>query len=163
VDYRPDVLIYKESIAIQIQPFGRLSELSGCAFNRYGNGVFNFNRPDACLSWSGRALIRYGNCVLKIYHPDGYPPWSESVSPYMDIIYSGRATARTTVPHHPDSALKQERISAKILEILVAQLFVRTTHVHRPDGTGILHSSRPFKPQPINRGPWALRTARIRF
>jgi hypothetical protein len=73
VDSRLDVLIHKARIAFQIQPFGRQSALSGCAFNRYGNCEFNFNRLDACLSWSGRALIWYGNCMLKINRPDGHP------------------------------------------------------------------------------------------
>jgi hypothetical protein len=63
----------------------------------------------------------------------------------------------------PDAALKQEIFSTKISEILVAQLSVWTTHVHRPDGIRIFHYSHPFEPQPINRGPWALRTARIRY
>jgi hypothetical protein len=34
--------------------------------------------------------------------------------------------------------------------------------VVRPDGAHIFYSSCTFEPQPINRGPWALRTARIR-
>jgi hypothetical protein len=139
VDYCSDTLIYKERFAIQIQQSGHLSAWSGCAFNRYGNCVFNFNRPDACLSWSGRA------------------------KPYMDITCSGRSTVRTTLPHRRDAALVQKRFSVKISEILVAQLSVRTAHVHCPDGTRIFHRSRPFEPQPINRGPWALRTARIRY
>jgi len=116
----------------------------------------NFNRPDACLSWSGHALNRYGNGVLKINRQDGHPPCSGRAKPYMEVTCSGRATVRTTLPHRPDMALKQERFSAKILEILVAQLSVRTAHVHRPDGTPIFNYIRPFEPQPINRGPWAL-------
>jgi hypothetical protein len=35
--------------------------------------------------------------------------------------------------------------------------------VVRLDGTLILYCSRPFEPKPINRGPWALKTARIRY
>jgi hypothetical protein len=58
------------------------------------------------------------------------------------------------VPHCLDAALKQERFSAKISEILVAQLSVWTTHVYHPDGAHILHNSRSFEPQPINIGPW---------
>jgi hypothetical protein len=163
VDSRLDALIHKARIAIQIQPSRRQSAWSGRAFIRYGNCVFNFNRPDACLSWSERALNRFGNCVLKISRPDGHPPWSGHVKPYMEITCSGRATIWTTVPHRPDTVLKQERFSAKILGILVAQSSVRTTHVHRPYGTRIFHCSCPFEPQLINRGPWALRTARIRY
>jgi hypothetical protein len=81
----------------------------------------------------------------------------------MEITCIGRVTVWTIVFHRPDAALKQERFSVKILEILVAQLSVRTAHVHRPDGAYIFYSSRPFEPHPINRGPWALRTARIRY
>jgi hypothetical protein len=163
VDSRPDALIHKARIVIQIQLSGCLSAWSGRAFNKYGNCGFNFNRLDACLSWSGRALIRYGNCVLKINRLDGHPPWFGCAKPYMEVTCSGRVTVRTTVPHRPDTALKQERFPAKISKILVAQLSVRTAHVHRLDGTRIFHSSRPFEPLPINRGPWALRTARIRY
>jgi hypothetical protein len=74
----------------------------------------------------------------------------------MEITYSERATVRTSVSHRPDAALKQERFSAKFLEDPVAQLAVQTASVHI---TTVAHSI----PQPINRGPWALRTARIRY
>jgi hypothetical protein len=163
VDSRPDALIHKARIAVPIHPSGRQSACSGRAFNRYGNCVFNFNRRDAYLSWSERALIWYGNYVLKINRPDNHPPWSGSEKPYMEITCSGRATVRTTVPHRLDAVLKQERFSAKISEILVAQLSVRMTLVHRPDSTRIFHCSCPFEPQPINRGSWALRPTRIRY
>jgi hypothetical protein len=79
---------------------------------------FKCNRPDACLSWFGPALNSYENCVLKINRPDGHPPWSGRKKPYIEISYSGRATIRTTLPHRPDAALKQERFSTKISEIL---------------------------------------------
>jgi hypothetical protein len=81
----------------------------------------------------------------------------------MEITCSGHATIRKTVPHRPDAALKQERFLVKILNNLVAQLSVWMDHVHRLDGTRIFHYSRPFEPQPINRGPWALRTIRIQY
>jgi hypothetical protein len=102
VDSRPDALLLKARIAVQIQPSGRLSGWSGRVFNRYGNCGFNFNRPDACLSWSRRVRSRYGNCVLKINHPDGHPPWSERVKPYMEITLSGRATVRTQLSNKKD-------------------------------------------------------------
>jgi len=120
----------RQELQFKYKPSGRQSAWSGRAFNRYGNCVFNFNRPDACLSWSGRA------------------------KPYMEITYSGRATVRMTMPHRPNAALKQERFSVKILEILVTQLSVRTIHVHCPDSVRIFHSSHPFEPQPINKGLW---------
>jgi len=126
---RPDALIHKGIIAIQIQP-------SGCQ-----------------SAWSGRALNRYGNCVLKINRPDDHRPWSGCAKPYMEITCSGRATVWTIVPHRPDAALKQERFSAKISEFSVAQLSVRTAHVHCPDGVRTYHSRAQLTPQPINRGP----------
>jgi hypothetical protein len=114
VDSCLDALLLKARIAIQLQQSERRSAWSGCAFNRYGNCVFNINCQDACLSWSGRALNSYGNCVLKINRPDGHPYGPDARSRNKEITYSGRATVRTTVPHHPDVALKQERFSAKI-------------------------------------------------
>jgi len=146
VDFRPDALLLKVRIAIQIQPSGRLSAWSGRAFNRYGNCGFDFNRPDDCLSWSGRAHSKYGNCVLKINRLDGHPPWSGRMKPYMEITCSERTTVRTTLPHRPDAALKQERFSVKILKILVAQLSGRTAQVHRPNGVHTYDCSRPFEP-----------------
>jgi hypothetical protein len=101
--------------------------------------------------------------MLKINRPDGHPPWFGRTKPYMEITCSGRATVQTTVSHLPDTALKQERFSAKISEILVAQLSLWTAHVHRLDGAHIFYNSRSFEPQPINRGPGALRTVRIRY
>jgi hypothetical protein len=109
VDSRPEALIHKARIAIQIQPSGRQLAWSGHAFNRYGNCVFNFNRPNACLSWSGRALNSYGNCVVKINSPDGHPHWYGCAKPYMEITCSRPEIVRTTVPHRPDAALKQKR------------------------------------------------------
>jgi hypothetical protein len=100
---------------------------------------------------------------VKINRPDGHPLWSGRVKPYMEITCSGRVIVRMTLPHRPDAALKQERFSSKISKILVAQLSVRTAQVHRLDDAHIFYSSHPFEPQPINRGPWALRTARIRY
>jgi len=89
-------------------------------------------------------------------HPEAHPPWSGRAKPYMEITCSGRATVRTSVSHHPDAGLKQERFSTKFLENSVSQLSVRMASVHI---TAVAHSA----PQPINRGPWALRTARIRY
>jgi hypothetical protein len=150
VDSRPDALIHKARIAIQIQPSGRQSAWSGRTFNRYGNCVFNFNCPDACLSWSGRALNGYGNCLLKINCPEGHPPWSGHAKPYMEITCSGRAIVRTTVPHRPDAALKQERFSAKISKILSHSclsgrfwFIVRTAFV-------VITAVAHLNPQPIN-------------
>jgi hypothetical protein len=75
-----------------------------------------FNRPDASLPWSGCAYDRYGNCVQQIIGPDSHPPGPDARSLYKEITCSGRATVRTTMPHRPDAALKQERSSAKFLK-----------------------------------------------
>jgi hypothetical protein len=77
---------------------------------------FKFNRPNSSLPWYGHACIRYENCVHQIDRPDAHPPGPDAWSLYMEITHSGRATVRTTVPHRPDAALKQERSSAKFLE-----------------------------------------------
>jgi hypothetical protein len=82
VDYRPDMLIRKASIAIQIQ----MSERQ--------------------LAWSGRACIKYGNCVHQINHPDDHPPCPNARSFCMEITCSGHATVRMTMHHRPDVALK---------------------------------------------------------
>jgi len=157
------VLIHKARIAIQIQSSGRQSAWSRCAFNRYGNCVFNFNRSDAYLSWSERALNRYGNYVLKINRPDGHPPWSKRAKPYMEITCSGRATVRTTVPHHSDAALQQERFSVKISEILSHSCPSGRLKSTVWTASVLITAVAHLNPQPISRGPWALRTARIRY
>jgi hypothetical protein len=64
----------------------------------------------------------------------------------MEITCSGHATVRTTMPHRPDAALKQERFSAKISKILVAKLSVWTDQVQRPDGVRTYYYSLPFEP-----------------
>jgi hypothetical protein len=69
----------------------------------------------------------------------------DALKPYMEITCNGHATVRTTVSHHPDVALTQERFSAKISEILVARLSVRMTQVHRPDGVCTYYCSHPFE------------------
>jgi hypothetical protein len=132
VDSHPDPPIHKARIAIQIQPSECQSAWSGRAFNRYGNCIFNFYRPDACLSWSGRVLIRYRNCVLKINRLDN------STSPSGCGSQTGK---------------------------IFSENLRNTGHtVARPDGPSrIFYCSRIFEPQPINRGPWALTTARIQY
>jgi hypothetical protein len=92
VDSRPDALIHKASIAIQIQTSGRQS------------------------AWSGRSCIRYGNCVHQIDRSDAHPTGPDARSLYMEITCSRRATVWTTIPHRLDAALKREKSSAKFLE-----------------------------------------------
>jgi hypothetical protein len=93
--------------------------------------------------------------MLKFSHPDTPAPWSERVKPVMEITCSGRASVRTIEPSYLDDVLILERFSAKNSKNPVAQLSVRTApRQNLPDA----HSD----PQPINKGPWALRAARIR-
>jgi hypothetical protein len=82
VDSRPDALIHKASIAIQIQTSKR--QLAG----------------------SERACIRYGNCVHQIDRPNTHPPGPDARSLYMEITCRGRTTVRMTVPHCPNVAFK---------------------------------------------------------
>jgi hypothetical protein len=89
VDSRPNTLIHKASIAIQIQTFGHQ------------------------LAWTERAYIRYQNCVHQINRPNDHSPGLDLQSLYKEITYSRSATVRTTRHHHPDAAQKQERILAK--------------------------------------------------
>jgi hypothetical protein len=65
LDFHPDMLLLEARIAIQIQPFGRLSAWSERAFNSYGNWRFDFNRLNACLSWSGCVHSKYGKLRVK--------------------------------------------------------------------------------------------------
>jgi hypothetical protein len=145
VDSLPEALIHKERIAIQIQPSGRQSAWFRRAFNRYGNCVFNFNLPDACLSWSGRALNRYGNCVLKISHLDVSPLVQTREALYGN--YLQRTSDRPDDSASPSGLGSQTRkILAKISKFSIPQLSVRTAQVHRPDGVRTYHSSCPFEP-----------------
>jgi hypothetical protein len=128
VDSCPDALINKARIAIQIQPSRCQSAWSGRAFNRYGNYVFNFNRPDAYLSWSRRVLNRYGNCVLKINCSNGHPfgPDARSLIWKLlvaDVRLSERQclTVRTRILNKKDFQRKSQK-------------FYRT--VVCPDGSG---------------------------
>jgi len=54
--------------------------------------------------------------------------------PYKEITCSGRATVRTMCHPVRTMSLKRKDFSAKFLENPVAQLSVRTAHVHHPNG-----------------------------
>jgi hypothetical protein len=103
---------------------------SGCTCIKEGNRRFDFNRPDNCLSWSRRAHYRYGNWVLKNSRPDAREP-------YKEITCSGRTTVRTMCHPVQTMSLNRKDFSANFLENLVAQLSVRTSHVHRLDGAQV--------------------------
>jgi hypothetical protein len=59
--------------------------------------------------------------------------------------------------------LNRKDFPANFSENLVAQLFVRTAHVHVRTVPRYILSNAHLSPQPINRGPLALTTARIRY
>lgn len=65
VDFRPDALIHKASIAIQIQMPERQSSWSGCACIKYGNCVHHISHPDDHPSRSGHAKPLYGNYLQR--------------------------------------------------------------------------------------------------
>jgi hypothetical protein len=128
------------------------------------------NCPDAYLSWSGRAHHRYGNCVLKINCPDGHPPWSGRSKPYMEILAADVRpsrrqclTVRTQLSNRKDFQQKSHKFWSHSCPSGQPMSTVRTAPIYFTTGAHIFYSSRPFEPQPINRGPWALRTARIRY
>jgi len=89
LDSRPNALIHKASIAIQIQTSGRQS------------------------TWPRRSCIRYENCVHQINRLDDHPPGPDARSLYMEITCNRCANVRTIGYHRADAAQKQERISAK--------------------------------------------------
>jgi hypothetical protein len=72
-----------------------------------------------------------------------------------------RPSGRSSHPVRTMFLYKQD-FSAKISENPVAQLSVRTAMVHHPDDPRHILPDAHSDPQPINRGPWALRAARIR-
>jgi hypothetical protein len=129
------------------------------AFNRYWNCVFNFNSPDAYLWWSGRELNRYGNAcwrsTVRMTIPLG--PDARSLIWKLlatDMRLSGRHSH--TVQMQLSNRKDFQRKSQKLCRIVV-----------RPDGgpesSVLITTIAHLNPQPINRGPWALRTARIRY
>jgi hypothetical protein len=132
---RLDALINKARLAIQISSSGRQSAL---VWTR----AHQLRKLLIWLQPSGRMHSRYGNWVLKNCRPDVHPPWYGRAKPYMEITCSGRTTVQTSVSYScPSGRLK---------------FTVRTVSVHI---TVVAHSAA----QPINRGPWALRTVRIRY
>jgi hypothetical protein len=118
------------------------------------SGQMELSRPDGCPT-NQASFIRMTWISIQTLH--------SIEKPYMKITCSGHTTVRTTVPHRLDAAFKQERFSTKISEIPShscssgwLRFTVRMASIHI---TAVAH----LNPQPINRGPWALRTARIRY
>jgi hypothetical protein len=109
VDYHPDELIHKASIAFKIQTSGHQS------------------------SWSRRASIIYGNCVRQINRLNNHSLGPDTWSLDMKIGCSGSATVRTTGQHRPDAAQIRKEFQQNFGKP-IAQLSVRTPYDYRPDG-----------------------------
>jgi hypothetical protein len=148
----PDALINKAKIAIQISPSGRQSALVWMRAHQLRKLPTSTVRTSASHGPDARIAdmeIACWSSAVQTFIPLG----PDVRKPYMEVTCSGHTTVRTSVSHRPDTDPKQERFSAKFSENPIAQLSVQTASVHI---TAVAHSA----PQPINRGPWALRTAR---
>jgi hypothetical protein len=91
------------------------------------------------------------------------PHGLDAQSLVKEITCSGHATVRTTVPHRPDAALKQERFLVKISEFRSHSCPFERPMSTVPKAPVFIKAVTHLNPQPINRGPWAMRTARIRY
>jgi len=129
VDSRPDALIHKASIVIQIQTSGRQ------------------------LSWSGRSCIKYRNCIHQINRPDDNPPSLDARSLNMEITCSERETVQMTGQRSPDAALKQERFLAKFLEFQSYSCPSRLPMTTVRMAPSVIKPDAHLSCQPINRGP----------
>jgi hypothetical protein len=65
------------------------------------------------------------------------PHGPDALKPYKEITCSGRATVWTMCHPVRTRPLNRKDFPAKFSENLVAQLSVRTTHVHHPDGAQV--------------------------
>jgi hypothetical protein len=109
-----------------------------------------------CLSWSGCTHSRYGNYLLKNCRPDALSLIWKLLA--ADVRPSGRQclTVRTQVLNMKDFQRNFWKILSHCCPSGRPKFTVWTASVHI---TAVAHSA----PQPINRGPWALRTARIQY
>jgi len=127
----------------------------GRACNKEGNCWFYFNRPDDCLSWSRLAHYRYGNCVLKNSHPDARKP-------YKEITCSGHTTVWTMCHQVRMRPLNMKDFPQNFWKIFSHSCLSGRPMSTVPTAPRYILPNAHLSPQPINRGPWALRTARIR-
>jgi hypothetical protein len=153
---RPDARLLKARIVIQISPSGSQSAL----VRTHVQPVWKL---PIRLQPSKRAHSRYGNCVLKFSHPDAHLPWSGRAKPYKEITCSGRATIWTMCHPVQTRLLNRKDFSAKFSENPLAQLSVRTAMTTVRTVPSYILPDDHLSLQPINRGPWALRTTRIRY
>jgi hypothetical protein len=154
------VRLLKARIAIQILPSGRQSALVRTRVQLIWKLPIQLQPSGPS---SGHARSRYGNCVLKFSRPDVHPTWSGRGKPYMEITCSGRATVRTMCHPVRTQLLNGKDFSAKFLEKPVAQLSVQTAMTTVWTAPDYILLDAHLSPQPINRVPWALKNARIRY
>jgi hypothetical protein len=163
VDSRPDALIHKARIAIQISLFGRQSALVRTRVQQLrklpirlqpSGQLTAYHGPDAriaemeivCLSSAVRTLIPYGSDARSLI-------WKLLAA---DVRPSGRLclTVLTRLSNMIDFQRKSQKILSHCCPSGRPRYTIRTASVHI---IAVAHSA----PQPINRDPWALRTARI--
>jgi hypothetical protein len=160
----PDARLLKARIAIQISPSGRLTAVVRTRVHQRRKLLIRLQpsrrlpimvRTHAHQIWKLRVEVQ----------PSGRSsPWSGRLKPYKEITCSGRETVQTMC--HP---VRMRLLNKKDFPAKFSEKSCRT--VVRPDGPCPLSGRRPgiflpdahLSPQPINRGPWALRTARIRY
>jgi hypothetical protein len=140
---------------------GRLLQLSRLlSKSKYGKIVATVQTTwiPVRMCYSLRQVCNSNSTVQRsvCHGPDA---WSLS----KEITCSERAIVRTIVPHRPNAALKQERFSAKISEF-----WSHSCPSGRPMSTVrtapvFIKAVTHLNPQPINRGLWSLRPARIRY
>jgi hypothetical protein len=140
VDSHPDALLLKARIAIQIQPSGHLPIM----VRTRATQIWKLRVEDqpsgrpSSLVWTRESLI------WKLLAADMQP--------------SGRQclTVRTRLSNRKDFQRKSQKFWSHSCPSGRLKFTVRTASVHI---TAVAHLNH----QPINRGPWALRTARIRY
>jgi hypothetical protein len=85
-----------------------------------------------------------------------FPLGPDARKPYMEITCSGHATVWTQLSNRKDFQRKSKKLWSHSCPFGQLKFTVRTTSVHI---TPVAH----LNPQPINRGSWALRIARIQY
>jgi hypothetical protein len=116
------------------------------ACTKEGNCRFDFNCLDDCLSWSGCAHYDMEITSWRIAVRTLIPHGTDTGMPYKEITCSGRATVRTMCHPVRMMSLNRKDFPVNFSENLVAQLSVRTAHVHRPDGAQVYFAWRSFEP-----------------
>jgi hypothetical protein len=164
VDSRSDALLLKARIGIHIQPSGLQSAIVRARVHLIWKLCIQL-QPSRCLPIMVRTRAPQ---IWKLHvedQPSGRP--SLMVRTHESVIWkllevdmrpSERQclTVRTWLSNRKDFQRKSQKFWSHSCSSERLRFTVQTTSVHI---TAITH----LNPQPINRGPWALRTARIRY